>query len=477
MPKKFFSILALLMSLIMIFCACSQNTETEDDEKDSITATTQGSPTSPSDPEELDPPDPSDPSDGDTDNQLRMNATEALYRASSNGYSIWRIYLGLSSTTKTVCVNSEGYVTFEVDGAENEATEVYNDAVIMNVNYDYYVLRSAVDGKMLFDSSANDGAKILLPEHAGKKMFRDGYIMIMKANESFSGVTYEVGFMNPKGEWIQELTTDNALLQYLSSDVNMKYLEQEIVYMGEGILGMLCSDNQYRYYDINTNSCVLVSDDVGVTFYTLLDSLEYNVFFEDGISKPVYMSHNYYLFYSSGKIEQFNVLWPNGYPRADMCGNPYFDRATKTAYFLYDYEDSIIIADHNGNIIKMHENVNLAQHSYLTSNHSGCSGFTSDGYARIILENTEGTKYYTLLNTKGEFVFEPVRLNDNIDRVFGLDGYNIEVNSISSYGYFVVIDQSGKVCYESDYVNDFSVKNGVAYFADDGDEFYIDLRS
>lgn len=482
MSKKFLSVIALLMAAVMLLCACGQEAEPKDESKDPTKATTQTDPTQSPEPEETDPTEPEGddttepPVDEPTD-RLYMSAAKAQYGASTlNGYGIWSEYRGLS-TSKTVCVNAQGYKTFEVEGTETDATGVYNDAVIMKVNYDYYVLRSAVDGTMLFDSSANDGAKIILPEHAGKKMFQDGYIMVMKANESYNGVSYEIGFMDSKGRWIQELSADNALLKHLNEDYNLKYMQKEIVYMGQGMLGILCADNEYRYYNIFTNTCVKVDSDVGVTFYTLLDELEYGVYFQEGVSEPVYMSNNYYLFYTNGKIEPYKVLWPTGMPRADKCGNPYFDRATKTAYFLYSYDGGMLIANQNGDILKKHEGVHLREYSYLTANRSGRSGFEDDGYARIIIENQAETRYYAMLNYQGEFLFEPVQLDAQIDRVFDLDGYHIDADGLGYSGYFAVINQDGTVCYSSEYVMDFSVKNGVMHFTEDDEEYYINIQT
>ena len=76
----------------------------------------------------------------------------------------------------------------------------------------------------------------------------------------------------------------------------------------------------------------------------------------------------------------------------------------------------------------------------------------------------------------GEFLFEPVKLNDKINRVFDPDGYNIEVAAAADGGYYAVIDHTGALCFESDYVTEFSVKNGVLHFNDDGVEIYTAIQ-
>lgn len=484
MSKKLVSVLVLILLISVILCACAnqEQSQTVPSSTDPTTAPTSApteppKPTEPSEPSEPSEPDVDDPDEPveEPEDEPFMNELKALYGASEpNGYGIWSPFHGFPGMN-TVCVDTKGNLTFEVDSSESNATEVCHGAVIMKVNYDYYILRSATDGKVLFDSSSEDGAVLLLPDHAGKKMFRDGYVMIMKAHESVDNVTYELGFMNPKGEWIQELSADNALLKYLP-DINTDSMQRQIVYMGEGILGILCSDNVYRYYSIDTNTCVTVESDVGVPYYTLLDELEYRVFFKDGISEPVFMNNNFYLFYSNGSIEAYKVLWPIGEPGALRQGNPYFDRETKTAYFLYCTDDGILVADQEGNICNRYKNVRLKESLYYGSNGSGFRGFADDGYARIILQNNEGTAYYAIVGVDGKFLFNPVKLASNIDAVFSPDGYHIDVDSISGYRYNAVIDYAGKVIYQSDLVDGFSVKNGVAYFVNDEEEFYIDVR-
>ena len=486
MSKKFLAVLAAILALVTVLCACNDNSKPNDDGTLSTTApTSQTQPSDPTDPTHdpgsNGPSKPETPEDSqdppvDPENDPYLTPAQALYGASSNGYGIWTVSRGFT-TAKRVCVDSKGYIVFEMDKSETDVAGVHNDAVLMKVNYDYYILRSVPSGDLLFDSSNADGAKIILPEHNGKDMFLDGYIMVMKAVESYNGVSHEIGFLNAKGEWVQPLSAESPILGHFDKTLTVDGLEREVSYLGEGLIGMLCSDTTYRYYDIDTNTMTAVTFPNNISKYTMYDALDYNVRFIDGVSDPVYMNNNYYLFYANGKIEQFNVLWPYGIPRAPLLGKPYFDRSTKIAYFLYKYEDSILVADSTGKVIKKHDGVNLKEYNYLTANRTACRSFAADGLARIVIENSEGTCYYAVLNTKGEFLFEPMQLNENVNRVYDLEGYNIEVNTSAGYGYFVVIDNEGTVCYESDYVNDFSVKNGVLHFKDDSEDVYINVQA
>ena len=482
MSRKNISLLAMVISLLLILCACAKEEPTKGrEEEPSKAPTTQTDPSKKPDPSE---PKPSDPDEGgdpedppvdEPDDEPYMDPAKAIYGCSPNGYGIWTSSYGFN-TAKRLCIDNRGYIAFEMDKSETDVAGVYNNAVLMKVNYDYYILRSVPEGQMLFDSSTGENGKIIVPEHNGKDMFRDGYLMVSKAVESYNGVTLEVGFINAKGEWLQLLSSDNPILSYFNSSLTVNALEREVSYLGEGVIGMLCADKVYRYYNINTNRVTEAVFPNNISDYTMYDALDYDVRFINGVSDPVYMNNNYYLFYDNGKVEQFNVLWPYGMPRAKALGNPYFDRRSMKAYFLYSYDNGILIADSTGTIIKKHEGVDLAEYNYLSADRTGCRGFAADGYARIIIENTEGTSYYALLGIDGEFLFDPVRLGDKVNTVFDLDGYNIDVKSTAGYGYFVVIANDGTVCYESDHVHDFSVKNGVVYFDNDGEDYYIDVR-
>ena len=177
-----------------------------------------------------------------------------------------------------------------------------------------------------------------------------------------------------------------------------------------------------------------------------------------------------------GNIEAFNVLWPTGLPRAKKCGNFYYDRTTKTAYFLYDYGNGILVADSTGKIIHKQEGVKLKEYNYLSSSRYACSGFAADGYARLLLEGTEGETYYGVLGIDGQFLFDPILLDSHINTVFDMDGYRINVKTTSGYGFFAVIDHNGTLCYQSEFVKDYSVKNGVLYFNDSQEDVYIILQ-
>ena len=478
---KVLSLFALMLAMVMILCACSGNSSSANQKDPTKVPTIHSDPTDPT--QEPDPSAPSKPESTDPElpsvepeKKPYMTSAQALYGASPNGYGIWSVSYGLS-TTKRLCVDSQGYVVFELDGKESDVAGVYNNAVLMKVNYDYYLLRSVPSGEILFDPSNADGSKIVLPEHNGKEMFRDGYIMAVRPTEDYPGVSYEIGFLNSDGLWIRPLSPGFSMLSYMSQDMTISQMEKNIVYLGEGILGLRCADDRYRYFNIETNTVTTAQFPINLSKHTLYDALDYNVYFIDGVSDPVYMNNNYYLFHADGRIEQFKVLWPKGLPRAEKCGNPYFDRKTKTAYFLYDYGDGILVADSEGKIIKKHEEIDVKEDNYLSANRTACRGFAEDGYARVVIKNSEDTACYAVLGIDGEFLFEPIELNKNTNTVFDPDGYHIDVESTAGSGYFVVIDYEGTVLHESDYVKDFSVKNHVIHFDDDGVQVYLDTKA
>lgn len=463
-------LLALLLAVTLVLCACGQDTPSDDPAETTA-------PSVQTDPTEPDRPEPTEPEDtpAQPDPQPYMTVDQALYGASPSGYSFWSVSAGLN-TTKRLCIDSEGYIVFELDGSENDVAGVYNNAVLLKAHNDYYILRSVPGGEILFDSSDADAGKIILPEYNGRDMFRDGYLMVMRTTEGENGVTQEIGFLNANGEWLQSLSQDNLILNYFDNTLTAPALEQEVSYLGQGIIGMLCADGVYRYYNMDANTVVKAQFPGNMSKYTLYDALDYNVRFIDGVSDPVYMNNNYYLFYSDGRISAFNVLWPKGLPRAQKCGSGYFDRSTKTARFLYDYGSGILVCDSNGTIIKKQEGYQVLDCSFTTAEQIERSGFGPDGYARVILQNPEGVSCYAVLGIDGEFLFEPMELNEDIGTVFDMDGNYIRLNDTADVGNILVLDLKGTICYQSDEARDFSVKNGILHFSEDGQDYYISIQ-
>lgn len=469
----------LILILAVLFCACEQNTDqlsgsvstrpTAGPTAPSVSAPTQApteTPTESTQPWEptqpATPTEPTVPEEPPEEEVLPMTEEKALFHASSaDGYSIWHPYTGISPL-RTYCVDAKGNITFEVDKNEVNVTPVYHNSVIMRVNYEYDILRSAMDGNCLFTPSEHDGAQIMMPDHAGKVMFRDGYILVVKATE---GAATQIGILNPQGQWLRRLTSRNPLLAYLDAQISAEDLQARIVYMGQGILGIRCDDEVFRYYFIETEAIVKIGSVAALPKYTLHETLENKVFFTEGVSEPVYMNHNFYLFYSNGTIKTFKVLWPTGIPRANRVGEPYFDRKTQTAYFLYEYQQTIFVADHNGNVLKIHNNMDLTD----------SDGFSSDGYARVILRNAQGAYCYAVFGTDGEICFTPVLLGSFINGVVDPMGYRMDVGGSNGYGYCLVINVKGEILYRSGYVLNLSVNNGVIRYLDTGGYHYIKI--
>lgn len=478
MSKNIVLLVALFMALVMALCACGSNSAPEDNGKDPTEASSnENITTEPTDPENPTAPtgDPVTPPVDEPDDQPYMQPAKALFGASPDGYGIWSVATGLS-TTKRLCVDTNGYVVFDMDSSESDVAGVYNNAVLMQVNFDYYILRSVPSGEVIFASANANGAKIILPEHSGKEMFRDGYIMVVKPSESEEAASCEIGFMNPQGSWISPLSADCVLLKHLGSNWTIDQLEKKLSYLGEGILGLLCSDGVYRYYNMDIGSVTKVQFPTNLTKQTICDALDYSIHFIDGVSEPVFLNNNYYLFYSDGRIETFKVLWPKGLPRSEKCGNPYFDRKTKTAFFLYDYGKGILVANSEGKIINKQEGFELVAYQGLNEAGGIRSGFGSDGYARIVLKNEDGDICYAVIDISGNFLFQPLVLDQKINTIYDTTGYRINVSvSDGSSAYYAVIDNEGILRHQSDYVEVFSVKNGVVFFSDDGVEVYLDI--
>lgn len=476
MSKKRISLLAVVLAVILVLCACAQNTAPHDDTQPSQVPTVQTDPTVPTLASPSEPTQPIKPTEPVPpilpESKPIMSVPQALYGASSDGYSIWTVPISLTAVKK-VCVDSEGYVAFEMDGSEIDIAGVHHGGVLLKGENGRYFLRAVPSGDLVFNSVNEENIRIILPQYHGKQMFRDGYVIAFR----FSQSGYEMGILDPQGQWIVPISPDCGILPHMNTDLSAAMLEKEISYLGEGIIGILCKDGIYRYYNMNTDAVITPQFPNNLSKQTIYDALNYNVLFIDGVSDPVFLNNNYYLFYANGRVDAFNVLWPKGLPRAKKCGDPYFDRHTKIAYFLYDYGSGILVCDSNGNIIKKQEGYKIINDQSTTADNAIVSGFASDGFARIIIEKDPGELSYAVVGANGEFLFAPVELSSNANTVYDPEGNHIRAHEAMNACEYLIINLEGTICYQSDEVKDFSVRNGVFHFKEDNEDIYIIVQA
>lgn len=474
MKKLLCLLLALVMVLSLAACGEDEDKRRDDDEDEDDERTSQHDSEEEEEEqdeeEEEETEDESDEDSGKTDsgtdssNEPYMDSLKARFGASTpDGYGIWTFSSGMTTTGRG-CVDTRGYITFEMPKSESALTGVYN-AVVVTKDGDNTYLRSAKDGTVLFDASEYGDAAIIVPEHRGNMMFQDGYVLVVSKSESYDGVTYEVGFLDAKGKWICQLSGDHPILANCAEEADMDFFEEDLKYCGEGILAFECDDDACRYYNIKTGKLVELSLPSGLEMDDVCEEVDCGILFRDGCTGPVYIyNEGFYNFYTDGTVEAFDMTFYSDFKRGDVQGDYYYDTDSGLAYYLVENSKGVYLCDSQGNLVRHIENVDLAD----------CNGFTAEGTVQMIFENSEETCYYVVMDVEGEFLFDPVKLDDSINGVYDPAGNEVEPDSHYGTGCFLVVSNSGEILLQTGYVDDFEIRNGVAYY-DDGSDVYVDV--
>ncbi len=382
-----------------------------------------------------------------------VDEIEARYRAGEeNGYSIYG----------NQCIDSKGYATFTLDDEEEcimcenefeyDIYKVYNGVVLTQIN-DVFRLRSAIDGKIIYTTENTPNVKVLLFNKADL-LYKDGYIMLYERNESFDGVNYKIGLMNINGEWTIPLSENNPILETFNEEIDVSFLENYLFYLGEKIVGVTS-----RYlYNIENN---------------VINKIESNgrvyegYAFENGFCIPCCyeeyseINQEFLKIFADGKVEKIPCTFHQDLDEIE--GNCYYDEKSNK-FIVIGYVDGSpdkAIFDSNGNKIKDFKGAFLVN-----------SKFNKDGKAQLILANTEGSCFYTVIDLTGEFLFEPIKIESRI--VFDCNG-NYIFNDFRDSSTRTLVNDNGKILIDTYYGgdDDIGVNNGVLY---DGQQF-IELQN
>ncbi len=389
--------------------------------------------------------------------RARYNADEP------NGYSIW-----WSSEGNDYCVDYNGYKTFTFDDDEDNDTNVYNGSVITSIYSNdkmIYRLRRASDGKILFTTDSVGGASVIIPEHYGEEMFKDGYVLVYSKTESYNGVSYKLGFVDSNGKWVVPLSSDNPILKTIGDDASADYFKKQLYYCRDGILAFELDNDICYLYNIKTNSIAKIQSSENLRDDNISSIIKCGLTFKDGLAVEMYSLYASFgganrccKIYSNGKTENFALNFNENCHQT--FGSKYYDSKTNSVITMgYTYHvDGFSLFDSNGNIIKKIDNVDVTD----------ATGFKSDGTAQLVFENKEGSKYYTVIDTKGNFLFDPIKMS--VTEIWDTNRYSVDcvdTNSVRQ-GEYAVVDNTGKILFQTtEWVYDFNYQNGIVYYETD----------
>ena len=403
-----------------------------------------------------------------------MDPIKARYSADEpNGYSIWR------SDGKNFCLDYKGYRTFTFDDDEDNETNVYNNSVITSIDSNsktFYRLRRASDGKILFTTESMSGASVIIPEYYGDEMLKDGYVLVCSKTESYNGVSYKLGFIDSNGKWAVSLSADNPILKTIGNEASADYFEKQLYYCREGVLAFELDSGVCYLYNIKTNSVAKIQSSENLRDSNISSIIKCGLTFKDGLAVEMYSLYASFgasrccKIYSNGKTETFAL---NFNENCDSTfGSKYYDKETDsviTMGYTY-YVDGFSLFDSNGKIVKKIDNVDVKY----------CTGFKSDGTAQLVFENKEGSKYYTVINAKGNFLFEPIKMS--VTEIWDTNRYSVECVETHSVrqGEYAVVDNTGKILFQtSEWVYDFNYQNGVVHYkigSTSGGSRYVEVQ-
>jgi len=384
----------------------------------------------------------------------------ARYHAGEkNGYSLWHKYSSdYGEQDKYYCVDYNGYVVFEFSDTEDSMSNVKKNYFITsegvrdgNTIHVLYRMRQASTGKVLFSASTKDGYYFIKFEYSATSIWDDGYVIVVQMIESYDGVTYKLGILGTDGKWVVPLSQNNPILKALKDEAELSYFKK-MYYMGEGIIRFETEDYFY-FYNIKKNTATKIQSEIDD--YDIRSILQCADEFVDGVSVASYgWGGNLAKITSDGKIT--TIPWNFHEDYHEGFGSYYYDkkndRVIRMGYTYY--QDGFSIFDSKGNIIKTLKNIEPVE----------VNGFNEDGIAQLIIENKEGTQYYTMIDTAGNLLFEPIKTGGNAiyDAESGLV-IDPDYNSL-----YTLVDQKGNILYQQVNGGDFGYKNGIVY--DDGAE-------
>lgn len=274
---------------------------------------------------------------------------------------------------KGALINREGTVVTELDTREFWASS--RDIITGACYSDNSVID--VEGRTIF--TVDEGQRIMC--------VGDSMILVYEEAVGFESAEARIGVITFDGEWTVPITSDNLMI---NDEKNGLRCSNNWRYVGEGCF-IVDNDSPYRYggfetviFDVYNNSSAVIE---GI--------LESNATFENGMIKyrDIFMDHK-------GKyVKEMEDAVDIGTGMVYAYGN-------KT---LYNF---------SGEVIKDYSQYENAEVTYF-----------HDGYGYFESKGADGKRYFSIIDSKGEFLFDPIikeRTYSNQPNGFYGDFYNGE---------------------------------------------------
>ena len=306
--------------------------------------------------------------------------------------------------------------------------------------YEKYCTIKSSDNKMIIDTTGSvvfDYKKTNYTILSGVSAFNDGYIFVYEMKEDYSGVTKKIGVIDRENNWIMPLSDESPVLKETVQPGRSDIPECE--YLGNGMAYFIKPDGWNRGTLLNVKQKQWYPVDMrGVS-----SEFHNNVIAFQGIDRSSYSVT------VNGEQKEIPSL------------------ASKFSSGLYFCPNGI--CDGYGNLV-----ADLSQYHKVSS-----KGFNGD-HALLIISNENETKYFTLVDSKGNFSFEPIEfVEGEDDYAFGekdCNNYSDKIISINTDKGYSIYNEKGVLLFETKaaaFSSGLAISNG--WFSLDGESSYNGL--
>ncbi len=347
-------------------------------------------------------------------------------------------------TGKLAIIDTEGSIVGLLEDGNLKVETVINNG--------YFV---TLDSNNSMQIRNIQGEVVLAQEGIDKWYLCDGFIVIERLIESFEGDELTYAFLNCDGTFLTTFDTIPVDTEVRDSRGNIcPNPFQAIVKVRDNLL---CVNGRY-FYDITAESWTAInmgdydSDTITNTIYTDISLM--STYGHHGLA-------GYKVYYDPIEAEECDALYW-GYRKDQQ--KYYSEGLFYASDCFYNNQGEVVI--------------DLTEYDVEDDYQEGY--YFIDGYCPIVLNNPEGIPYYTIIDKTGEFLFEPRKLEVEVEYLTFLNQETYTYRYGTSM-YIRYLDLEGNIINDSDYyygdivcgfnegfavVNDVESGLGTCYFID-----------
>ena len=370
-----------------------------------------------------------------------------LYRADSAGYYDGRYR------------SSEGsfYAIFDTTGRvayrfpSDEELHVYANGHFISQVGDIMYLKKA-DGTTVFSTEelGATGFGMTYGYTHDIEFLTDGYVFVYQAEEAYDGVSYQIGIIGVDGQWIVPLSDANPILTS-GMRLDKEVFIEKMSYAGDGCLILPINTREHQYfhciYHIGSNDVLYFESGEKDTNMDYMISIAE---FRDGVSYGTYQRSVYEL-HTDGSYAIYDI---------GGKGITVFEK-----YGTYVTEDGTVITmiSDGWNMVLVNNKAKVIRDFGDDNIDIIAATAVGNGTWLVYIENSEGTLYYSLIDTQGQFLFEPVKTTADAILMSNGTCLDPENGTFKAQGSdLIVLDLDGTLLYEAQ--NDsveLTINNGV----------------